>query len=130
TAESIANLAEYYQRVRDLPVLHPRRYAWFHSEHINATGPLIPDWLTSNIPDSLKVVYLNTPVWKIIAIACVAVLTLILAYAWARVVRIQRRRGSEVRKLGWRFTLPAMLLALYFFGEWFVIAHINPAGLF
>ncbi|HYG45787.1 MAG TPA: mechanosensitive ion channel domain-containing protein, partial [Bordetella sp.] len=90
----------------------------------------IPDWLTSGIPESLKVVYLNTPVWKIIAIACVVVLMLALAFVWARVVRIQCRRGSEVRKLGWRFTLPAVLLAIYFFSDWYVIAHINPAGLF
>jgi len=130
TAESIANLAEYYRRVRDLPVLQPRHYAWFHREHINATGPLIPDWLTSAIPESLKVVYLNTPVWKIIAIGCVVVLMLAVAYIWARVVRVQSRRGSEVRKLAWRFTLPALLLAIYFFSDWFVIAHINPAGHF
>ena len=130
TAESIANLAEYYRRLRDQPVLQPRHYAWFHKEHINATGPLIPDWLTSGIPESLKVVYLNTPVWKIIAIACVVVLMLALAFVWARVVRVQCRRGSEVRKLGWRFTLPAVLLAIYFFSDWYVIAHINPAGLF
>ena len=130
TAESIANLAEYYRRVRNLPVLHPRHYHWFHNEHINATGPLIPEWLTSNIPDALKVVYLNTPVWKIIAIACVVLWMLALAYVWARVVRTQSRRGSEVQKLAWRFTLPAAFLAIYFFSDWFVIAHINPAGHF
>lgn len=130
TAESIANLAEYYRRVRDLPVLQPRYYPWFHKEHINATGPLIPDWLTRDIPESWKVLYLNTPVWKIVAIAFVLVVVLTLAYVWARVVRTQSRHGSEVRKLWWRFTLPAVLLTIYYVSEWFVIAHINPAGLF
>lgn len=130
TADSIANLADDYRRVQRLPLQYPRQYVWFHQEHINATGPLIPGWLTGSIPDSLKVVYLDTPVWKIIAIALVVMLMLTLAYLWARVVRHQCRRGSEFQKLAWRFTLPAALLAIYLFTDWYVIAHINPAGLF
>lgn len=130
TADSIANLADDYRRVRNLPLQFPRQYVWFHQEHINATGPLIPGWLTGSIPDSLKVVYLDTPVWKIIAIALVVMLMLLLALLWARVVRHQCHRGSEVHKLAWRFTLPAALLAIYLFTDWYVIAHINPAGLF
>lgn len=130
TAESIASLADDYRRVQHLPVQIPRLYVWFHREHINATGPLIPGWITSRIPDSLKVVYLDTPVWKIIAIGVVVILMLGLAYLWARVVRRQCRRGGEFRKLAWRFTLPTALLAIYLFTDWYVIAHINPAGLF
>jgi MscS family membrane protein len=130
TAQSVASLADYYQRVADLSPLQPRRYHSLHKEHINATGPLIPDWLTSRVPDSLKVVYLNTPVWKIIAIACVVFAMLLLALIWARVVRTQRRSGSEVRRLGWRFTLPTLLLVIYSFCDWFVISHLNPAGSF
>lgn len=130
TAESIAHLADDYRRIQNLPLQYPRQYVWFHQEHINATGPLIPGWLTGSIPDSLKVVYLDTPIWKIIAIALVVVLMLILAYFWARVVRRQCHRGSEFRRLAWRFTLPTALLAIYLFTDWYVIAHINPAGLF
>ncbi|MVW72597.1 mechanosensitive ion channel family protein [Bordetella sp. 15P40C-2] len=130
TAQSIADLADYYHRVEDLPVLQPRRYNSLHKEHINATGPLIPNWLTSHVPDALKVVYLSTPLWKIIAIAIVAFAMLVVAVLWARLTRIQRRRGSEVRRLGWQFTLPTMLLLLYSIGDWFVISHLNPAGYF
>lgn len=130
TPDSIANLAEYYSQVHDLPVLQPRRYLSFHREHINSTGPLIPDWLVNKIPDSLKVIYLNTPVWKIIAVVGVIFCVIILIFLWVRVVRTQGGRGTALRRLGWRFTLPIMILALYIFSDWFVIAHINPAGLF
>ena len=128
TAESIANLADYYQRVRDLPAHHPRHYASLHLEHINATGPLVPDWLVTHVPDWLKQVYLNTPAWKIVAIVCVIAAMLVLACGWVRVVQVQSRRGSNVQNLAWRFTLPVMFLAIYYLSVWFVIAHINPAG--
>lgn len=130
TAGSIAHLAEYYQRVKHLPVVQARHYASLHEEHINATGPLVPDWLTRRIPDSLKTAYLNTPVWKIIAIAGVVGLMLALVWCWARVVRTQGRRGSELRRLAWRFSLPVALIAIYSLAEWFVISHIDPAGWF
>jgi MscS family membrane protein len=130
TGDSIANLADYYGRVRALPLQVPRQYVSFHREHISATGPLIPGWLTNNVPDTLKVVYLDTPVWKIIAIAFVGLVMLGLAYGWTVVARRQGRQGGELQRLAWRLTIPVALLAIYFVADWYVIAHINPAGHF
>src|SRR5690606_40494432 len=103
-----------------------RPYASLHEEHMNATGPLVPDWLTRRIADSLKTAYLNPPVWKIVAIAGVVSLMLAVVWCWARVVRAQGRRGSELRRLAWRFSLPVVLIATYSLSAWFVISHIDP----
>lgn len=130
TGDSIANLADYYERVRTLPLQIPRQYVSFHREHISATGPLIPGWLTDNVPDALKAVYLDTPVWKIIAIALVGLTMLGLAYGWTIVARRRGRQGGELQRLAWRATIPVALLAIYFVADWYVIAHINPAGHF
>lgn len=130
TAASIANLPEYYMRIRTEPVLQEQRFPSLHLEHINATGPLVPAALTRHIPESLNAIYLNTPVWKIIAIAIVALLALSVAYLWTRLVRRRTRHGSEIRKRAWRFTLPISFLLIYFLSVWFVIAHINPSGQF
>ncbi|MBN3846946.1 mechanosensitive ion channel [Paraburkholderia sp. Ac-20342] len=129
TTNSIDALADDYIRMQHLPVLHPRHYPLFHLEYINATGPFIPDWLGKHIPDSLKADYLNTPIWKFIAIACVVVLMLALAYGWVRVVQTQSRHASNVKKLAWHFTLPTMFLSIYYLSVQLLIAHINPAGL-
>jgi len=130
TGDSIAHLADYYERVRTLPLQVPRQYVSFHREHISATGPLIPAWLTDNVPDALKVVYLDTPIWKIIAIAIVGISMLGLAYGWTVVARRRGRQGGELQSLAWRLTIPLALLAIYFVADWYVIAHINPAGHF
>jgi MscS family membrane protein len=130
TSDSIAHLADYYERVRNLPLQTPRQYASFHREHISATGPLISGWLTDNIPDALRGVYLDTPVWKIIAIAFVGLTMLGLAYGWTVVARRRGQHGGELRRLAWRITIPLTLLAIYFVADWYVIAHINPAGHF
>ncbi len=130
TSDSIANLADYYGRVRSLPLQTPREYVSFHREHISATGPLIPSWLTNNIPDALRAVYLDTPVWKIIAIAFVGLTMLGLAYGWTVVARRRGQRGGGLQRLAWRTTIPLALLAIYFVADWYVIAHINPAGNF
>lgn len=130
TAESVDNLYEYFSRIRHLDPVLERRYPSLRIEHVNATGPFIPAGLTQRIPDALKVPYLSTPLWKIIAICIVTVFVSLLAYGWARHVRNKVSRGSVVRKLGWRFTVPILFLCLYFLTVWFVIDHLNPSGLF
>lgn len=130
TPDTIANLHGYYNRVRDLPVLHPRQYAWFHREHINSTGPLVPEWIVERIPESLKVIYLNTPIWKIIAVGLVIIFVLGLSSLWFLIARAQEHRRGELHKLCWRFTVPVVILAIYYLCDRFVISHINPAGVF
>ncbi|WP_175171866.1 mechanosensitive ion channel family protein [Achromobacter kerstersii] len=130
TGESISNLAGYYDRVRTLPLQIPRQYVSFHKEHISATGPLIPGWITDRVPEALKVAYLDTPVWKIIAIAFVGLVMLGLSYGWTAIARSRGGQAGELRRLAWRLTIPVALLAIYFVTDWYVIAHINPAGHF
>lgn len=130
TGESISNLAGYYDRVHALPLQIPRQYVSFHKEHISATGPLIPGWITDRVPEALKVAYLDTPVWKIIAIAFVGLVMLGLSYGWTAIARRRGRHAGEIRRLAWRLTIPLALLSIYFVADWYVIAHINPAGHF
>lgn len=130
TSQSIEQLPEYFQRIKDYPLTLPRSYQWLRNEHVNATGPFIPASLTRWIPEPLKDTYLNTPIWKILAITLVVGCVGGIAYAWARCVRQHLVRGSTVNRLFWRFSIPAVFLLLYFLSVWFVIDHINPSGLF
>lgn len=130
SAHSIQTLQQHLMRVVDHEPVQPRRYPLMRLEHIHATGPLVPQAIVDNIPDSLKTIYLNTPVWKMIAISLVALFVILLAYGWSRIARKHARQGSELRKLSWRLTIPLFVLGLYFVSVWFIIDHINPSGIF
>ncbi|MGQ3675574.1 mechanosensitive ion channel family protein [Xanthobacter sp. TB0139] len=129
TAESISNIPEYYFSIIDSPVLQKRIYPYLHREQVSATGPLIPDSLTQNIPDQLKVYHLNSPLWKILAIGVVILLTLVLSLLWTRVARKLARTGGAIRQCWWKLTMPLVFLGLFSLSEWFIFSQINPAGM-
>ncbi|WP_159079032.1 mechanosensitive ion channel family protein [Orrella marina] len=130
TAQSIHHLQEYMLRLVDHAPIQPRRYPRMRLEHIHATGPLFPDAIVDRIPESLKAIHLNTPIWKMIAITLVGLFVILMAYGWSRLIARRSRHGSALQRLAWRFTMPMCLLVLYFVSVWFVIDHINPSGVF
>ncbi|MCK9512338.1 MAG: mechanosensitive ion channel family protein [Pigmentiphaga sp.] len=130
SARTLASLPEYYQAVVDREVLNPRVYPFFHREQIAATGPWIPDAFVRGMPEPLKVYYLNTPLWKILLILGVVLLSLGLAGCWAWFAWRASNTEVPVSRLGWRLTIPVAIILLFSASEWFVAAQINPAGSF
>ncbi len=130
SAESVKNLPEYYDSVRKLPVLADRRYPDFHIEQINVAGPWIPAKWVSTLPQSLRKPYLSTPLWKILAVAAVALLGTLAFLLWARFAWARSRGKTELSLLGWRFSIPLALLLISTVCEWLVRAQVNPSGIF
>lgn len=130
TADSIENLPEYYREIASDPVLSPRLYDSFHERQIGATGTLIPERFVSGLPDSLKRAYFDTPAWKIVAIIGITLLFLVLSILWTKLAWHRAARSGPLARIGWRLTVPAMLLLLLSTGEWLVAAELNPAGTF
>ncbi|MGE4371634.1 MAG: mechanosensitive ion channel family protein [Xanthobacter sp.] len=128
TAESISNIPEYYFSILHTPVQQKRLYPNLHREQINATGPLFPDFLLKYIPPQLKFYYLNTPIWKIIAIVFVMLMALVLSLLWVRIARHLSHQGGALQQRWWQFTMPLMFLVMFSLSEWFIFAQINPAG--
>ncbi|WP_025512969.1 mechanosensitive ion channel family protein [Bordetella trematum] len=130
SAESVKNLPEYYESVRKLPVLADRRYPDFHIEQINVAGPWIPAKWVSTLPQSLRKPYLSTPLWKILAVAAVALLGTLVFLLWARFAWARSRGHTELSLLGWRLSIPLALLLISTVCEWLVRAQVNPSGIF
>ncbi|WP_116130999.1 mechanosensitive ion channel family protein [Tropicimonas sp. IMCC34043] len=130
TAESIANFPEYYREVSANDVLNPRLYDSFHTEQMNATGPLISEDFVASLPAALKTSYFDTPAWKILAIIGIIFAVLVIALLWT--LRAFRRARGEppLRRYMRHLTVPAMVLVLLQGSKWFVAAQINPAGTF
>ncbi|WP_171962125.1 mechanosensitive ion channel domain-containing protein [Bordetella trematum] len=130
SAESVKNLPEYYESVRKLPVLADRRYPDFHIEQINVAGPWIPAKWVSTLPQSLRKPYLSTPLWKILAVAGVALFGTLAFLLWARFAWARSRGQAELSLLGWRLSIPLALLLISSACEWLVRAQVNPSGIF
>ena len=130
SADTVASLPEYYRAMIGQEVLNPRLYPFFHREQIAATGPWIPEAFVQGLPEPLKTYYFNTPFWKILSILGVILLSLALAGCWASFAWRASRTDNPVRRLGWKLTIPVVIILLFSAGEWFIAAQINPAGSF
>ena len=59
-------------------------------------GPLIPADLVSELPDGLKMTWLDTPIWKILTVVLLIVLAALLLLFWHRLVyrRVAKERAT------------------------------------
>ena len=75
------------------------------------TGPYIPPSLVQAVPSQLRVLWLDTPIWKIIAtfvIASIAALLAIMVGRWVSRVEAE----TEVQSLAWRLIRPLAILII------------------
>lgn len=128
SADTITHLAEYYQSLIDLPVLNSRIYPNLHLEQSNATGPLIPNHMTQDIPEILQKHYFDTPVWKIITIAIIWLLGLVVASIWVRYVWRKTESYSGLPRLGWLLSTPIVLWLVLYCADLFITTQVNPVG--
>lgn len=129
TSSTISALPEEYARLKKLPLILSRKYISFHQEYVESTGPLFPTWLERRISKGLKNIYLETPIWKFIALALIITGMLITAYIWIVFIKRRIRHSNPIMQLFWKFTLPVNFLIVYYLGVHVLIAHINPVGI-
>lgn len=76
----------FYQGIRSMPLRSALPIDSWTNAFRQITGPVIPVSLVSAIPESLKKIYLDTPVWKIIAAVVITLLMILFLMIWYRVV--------------------------------------------
>lgn len=93
------------------------------------TGPLVPPGIVRAVPASLKALWLDTPIWKVLAMGALVAASLALLLALHRILRRVRpadRAGSILVRL-------LMPLAVIGVATWllpFLSAQINVSGRF
>ncbi len=83
-----------YQRIRHRPLRTTLDIESWNDTLRQLHGPMIPLALTTNLPDGLKVRWLDTPVWKILAVVIVFLVGAALLIIWHRFVH---RWGARQR---------------------------------
>ena len=128
SANTVARLPEFRDRIIDYPVLGPAPYQSWRDEQIRFSGPLVPGFLTQAIPSWLETLVLGTPAWKIVAAVAAFGLAAWLAALWAV---FALRRAAAVRPVPsqlWRLTVPVVVCLLVLLARGYVIGQVVLSG--
>lgn len=128
SSESIKKLENYYNTIINSPPLQQRNFHSFYLERANATGYLMPDYLSKSIPNWAKSHYLNTPIWKVITISFFVFLFLLLSFIWTRSLLIKSKNNKNIKKSFILLVIPLGLLFLVNISKFLIINQINPVG--
>jgi len=93
------------------------------------TGPLIPHAVVLAMPRSLWNLWLDTPIWKLIAtilIVLIAALLLVRLHRWLS----RTEPDSRIRALSWRLIRPLSIMAVVGLLAPFIDKQINTSGAF
>ena len=110
-ARTVRVAPRFYRAIEDLP-LHSRLGIESWSAKVpQLTGPLIPDAIVSAMPTSLQALWLDTPIWKVIAtIFAVLIAAFLLAFIHSWLLRAEPE--TRIGALSWRLIRPVSLLAV------------------
>ncbi len=100
----------FYRAIEDLPLQSRLGIESWSTMVPQLTGPLIPSAVISAMPTSLRALWLDTPIWKVIAtifIVLIAVLLLSFIHRWLLRAEPKTRIGA----LSWRLIRPVSLIA-------------------
>lgn len=129
SARTVELAPTFLQNVRELP-LRPGFVVESWSESVpQMVGPIIPAGLVAAVPDALRRLWLDTPLWKIlvtIALTVVYVAVLVLLHRGIRAVTAGRDRKSRLLRL----TTPAVMVAFVQLDRYLVGYQLNMSGRF
>ncbi|MFO1105863.1 MAG: mechanosensitive ion channel family protein [Amaricoccus sp.] len=130
SADSVARLAGFHQRIASYPTLRPSPFPSWHREQLLLTGPLVPGFLASGIPAPLQVIVLGTPLWKIAASLVLGTLAAGAALLWGRSAAARARQSGKLGAALWRLTIPVGLGLLVRLLDLYLRSQVNLTGAF
>jgi MscS family membrane protein len=119
----------FYRGVEDLPLRSALGIRSWSASLPQITGPFIPASVVRAMPRSLRQLWMDTPLWKVIAvtlIAAIATLLLAILHRWLSHSEPESRIGA----LSWRLVRPISILIAVALLIPFVDEQINTSGLF
>lgn len=130
TTDTVKRLAHFHDLIIDEPPLRPVRFANWHREQINFTGPFFSQRILEQLPEPLRRTVFDTPIWKVVLSFFVVLSVLLLTWAWAKLARRLARHAGAAGRLGWRLSIPLFFLGLYSLAIVFIRSQVNLSGSF
>jgi MscS family membrane protein len=128
-ARTVHVAPRFYRAVEDLPLRSRLGITSWNTAMPQITGPLIPSAVVLAMPRSLWSLWLDTPIWKVIAtilLMLIAALLLLLLHRWLSRVEPDTRIGF----LSWRLIRPVSIIAMVGLLTPFIEKQINTSGIF
>jgi MscS family membrane protein len=119
----------FYQRIRHLPLRSSVGIASWTEEIPQWHGPMIPSGLVAALPDSLKYIWLGTPIWKIILVVVLITLFAILLIKGHRAINHPSSGNRLVIRLR-HFLAPFAILVVVVNLSPVLLIEINLTGTF
>ena len=128
-ARTVHVAPRFYRAIEDLPLRSRLGITSWKSTMPQITGPLIPSAVVLAMPRSLWNLWLDTPIWKVIAtilIVLIAALLLVCLHRWLSRIEPDTRIGF----VSWRLIRPLSIIAVVGLLPPFIDKQINTSGVF
>jgi len=128
-ARTVRVAPRFYRAIEDLPLRSRLGITSWIAVVPQITGPLIPSAVVLAMPRSLWSLWLDTPIWKVIAtilVVLIVVLLLVSLHRWLLRTEPDTRIGS----LSWRLIRPILIMAVVGLLIPIVDKQINTSGAF
>ena len=119
----------FYRGIESLPLKSSLPIETWSNLMPQLAGPLIPAALVSALPDSMKISFLGTPVWKIFAVVVISLVAALLLIHWHR-AGTRRDPGSQIAYLMRRILSPVAILVVITVLQYIFASEIIVTGLF
>ncbi|MFA9419221.1 MAG: mechanosensitive ion channel family protein [Gammaproteobacteria bacterium] len=128
-ARTVHVAPRFYRAIEDLPLRSRLGITSWNTTMPQITGPLIPSAVVLAMPRSLWNLWLDTPIWKVIAtilIVLIAALLLVCLHRWLSRIEPDTRIGF----LSWRLIRPVSIIGVVGLLPPFIDKQINTSGVF
>jgi MscS family membrane protein len=126
---TIERAKEYFELIAGFPAKRKERFASWRTLHIHDHGWLIPHMLVDGLPASLKLTFLETPIWKIGLTLLCAIVGAVIIYGWSRLS--SNLAGDDTLPGSLKAFLDVVFIIAILLGiEHFVSQQVEPLGRF
>ena len=129
SAQTVSVAPRFFRSISNLPLQSTLGIRSWSTYLPQLSGPLIPAFVTRAIPPNMQSLWLDTPVWKILAVCLTALIGLILLIG-VNAVQLRVAPSSRVGVLWWRLVRPLMIILVVAVISIVIVQQINITGRF
>ena len=126
---TVAVVPDFFQRIRHLPLRTATEISSWTETIPQWHGAMIPSGLVAALPAPLKFTWLDTPIWKLVMILALVILSLYLLASWLRFVERRRADNRLVERLRKMSTPVIIILGVEILAQ-FILVELYITGIF